>query len=269
MDTQEIHENTFRDIFYDLYMEGKLVSPRGQLVKEIENFAFELPPYVRFQNFEARKMNLNYTKDEFLWYLRGNRFDLTICEKATIWKSIINKDGSLNSNYGQYIFGPTGQFDRVVDFLSHDKDSRRASIMILSSEHIRSETNDLPCTYSMNFRIRENKLNMSVGMRSQDACFGMGSDIPTFSFVHEMLFNALKDFYPDIEYGNYFHHVDSFHVYERHFKMLKEIAYEESPYTLIQCPKISGPDEVKFIRELNFDDVPNNFEFSRWLIKRK
>lgn len=266
-------KDTFTSIFRKVLLEGKLVSPRGMLVREIEDFSFTLPPYVRFQSFECRRMNLNYTKDEFLWYLRGDRHDLSICEKAKIWKGIVNQDGSLNSNYGQYIFGKGNQFDRIVEILSKDKDSRRASVVILSREHVLSDTNDLPCTYGMNFRIRDDVLNMSVTMRSNDAIYGAGNDIPTFSFIHEMVLNALKATYPDLKLGTYHHAADSFHVYEKHFEMLNTLAQGNSSYVEVDCPRMSGPDEVEFLRGLwayrGFEEsVPERFKFCNWLLER-
>lgn len=271
--------NIFRKIFTDLVTNGRYSAPRGQLILELEDYSFILPARIRFQNFECRKFKLDYLKDEFLWYLKGDRFDVSIGKKAKIWKSIINQDGSLNSNYGQYIFPPGGQFDRTVECLEHDQDSRRASIVILSQDHVLSETNDLPCTYALNFRIRHDELKMSVHMRSQDAIFGMGNDIPTFSFVHEMVYNALRTKYPRLAMGTYHHCVDSFHVYERHFQMLREITGRDlsgaplpasilSAYIPIECPNISGHDEVRFLRALDFSEIPESFKFTRWLNER-
>jgi thymidylate synthase len=275
-----VEADSFRTIFTRLVREGKYVSPRGQLVLECQDFSFTLPPYVRFQNFDCRRLKLNYMKDEFLWYLKGDRFDTSIGDKAQIWKTIVNKDGSLNSNYGQYIFPSGGQFDRVVHFLREDTDSRRASMTILSKEHVLSETNDLPCTYALNFRIRNNELRMSVHMRSQDAIFGMGNDIPTFSFIHEMVLSALRAYYPSLSCGVYHHCVDSFHVYQRHFQVLRELtgyslpgetqAYHDcSNYVSVPCPRISGPDEVSFMRSLDFLSIPDDFLFCRWLNERE
>lgn len=283
----------FKTIFTELMLRGKFVKPRGQLVLEAENFTYELPPYVRFQSFKRRKFNLNYVKDELLWYLKGDRFDLSITEKAKIWKSIVNKDGSINSNYGQYIFSNRasdfkyfggGQFDQVVSTLSLDKDSRRASMMILNRDHLLSETNDVPCTYALNFRIRENMLNMSVHMRSQDAIFGMGNDAPAFSFIHEMMLQSLRRVYPDLAYGNYFHIADSFHVYERHFDMIQTItgvSLEENhydgvvddEYEDVRCPEMLDHEEVSFLRMVGrglYDpsSIPERFAFTRWLFER-
>lgn len=242
----QVSYEAFYQIFFDIKSKGKMVSPRGQKVLEIENYNYVLPPYVRFCSFEARKLKLDYIKKEFLWYLKGDRYDLSITEQASMWKTLINKDGGINSNYGQYIFFPVkgpNQFQKVVDLLSADKDSRRASIVILNKDHVLSDTNDLPCTYAMNFRIRDNRLNMSVRMRSQDMIFGMGNDAPTFSFTHEMVFVLLKKVYPDLELGNYYHSVDSAHVYERHFEMMEQML-DSTVVEEINCPKMTFTDAV-------------------------
>lgn len=245
--TQEAE--AFRQIFSDLKRHGKLCSPRGLKCLELEHHTYELPPYARFCNFEARKLNLNYVKNEFLWYLRGDKFDTSIGEKAKLWQSLVNADGSINSNYGQYLFGEQQQFDGIVKTLLEDRDSRRASAVILSRDHLKMETKDVPCTYALNFRIREGKLNMSVHMRSQDAIFGMGNDAPTFSFVHEMVYTYLRPKYPELELGAYRHTADSLHVYERHFEMLEQLVAGD-PHHPVFCPKVSGPDELLALRQL-------------------
>lgn len=262
-----MNDTTFKKIFSDILIRGKKVSPRGQLIIELENYSYELEPYIRFSSFVSRKLSVDYIKQEFLWYLKGDKFDDSITQHAKLWKKLTNKDGSFNSNYGQYFFGTQNQFDVVIDMLVKDKDSRRASIVLLTKEHLSSNTNDVPCTYSINFRIRDNHLNMSVHMRSQDAIYGMGNDAPAFSFLHEMMYNALKEYYPDIEYGTYHHVADSFHVYEKHFEMIKQIPYDE--YIDVHCPRISGPNEVKFLRELNYTDIPIAYKFTHWLCDTK
>lgn len=261
-----LEADVFRGIFNDVKKRGKLVSPRGQLVLEIEDYNYVLPPFVRFQNFTSRKLSLKYIAREFLWYLRGDRFDTSICEHAKMWSPLVNKDGSINSNYGQYIFGSTNQFDNVVRTLTKDKDSRRASVSILNSGHLISDTNDVPCTYSLNFRIRNDHLHMSVAMRSQDAVFGMGNDAPAFSFVHEMVYVSLKATYPELQMGRYHHYANSFHVYERHFDLLEKIVAGDS-HTSVDCPRILDHREIDVLRSVNQSSVVNDeFKFTRWLI---
>jgi thymidylate synthase len=160
------------------------------------------------------------------------------------------------------------QFDVVVEELKKDKDSRRAVIVILGVEQLLIPGPEVSCTYSISFRIREDKLNMSVHMRSNDSVYGLGNDAPSFSFVHEMVYASIKDNYPGLELGSYYHSADSFHVYEKHFQMIDNIRHG-SEYTLIECPKISSAAEVAFMRAGNFESVPEDYLFTKWLLDNK
>ena len=257
-------EKKFRDIYKQIASKGSFRSPRQLDIIEVENFSCTLWPYERFASFKSRKLSIDYIKKEFLWYLRGDKYDLSICEHAKIWNDIKNEDGSINSNYGQYIFGELNQFNNVVKTLLDDGDSRRAVITILNSGHLFSDTKDVPCTAYINFRIRDNYLNMSVHMRSQDAVFGFGNDIPTFSFIHEMLFHILKQSFTNLQMGSYYHSADSMHVYERHFKLLDNIVNGDE-YIEIDCPRMSGAEEVAFLIKGDFKNIPENYKFAIWL----
>ncbi|MFZ0898125.1 MAG: hypothetical protein WAN21_02375 [Candidatus Sulfotelmatobacter sp.] len=113
---------------------------------------------------------------------------------------------------------------------------------------------------------------MSVHMRSQDAIYGMTNDAPAFSFIHEMLHVKLRDTcYPDLQMGGYHHTADSFHVYERHFKMLDELCKDDGEFTTIEVPRISGAQEVDYLRSCSWmTEFPSReFEFIHWLTDAK
>lgn len=259
----------WRDIFRDVKANGKFNAPRGKKIIEVENYHYELPAYVRFPSLSPRKLKPDYIKAETLWYLKGDPYDLTIIQHSNIWKNIVLR-GRLNSNYGQAFFR-RGGMNWCVQELGHDKDSRRACIVILGSEdsHLKPDTLDVPCTAYLNFRIREDFLNMSVHMRSQDAVFGMGNDAPAFSFVHEMLLNYLRfSKYPDLQLGTYHHTADSFHVYERHFAMLEELTAEDVTLDPLVVPRIFDYSEVDYmVHDLSNGVEPKEeYAFSQWLL---
>lgn len=241
----------FLKTYQDVKANGTLCSPRGQKVLEIEHYTYQLPPNCRFTTFWDRNLNMDYVREEFMWYLNADRYDLSICDHAKMWKNFIAEDsigGYLNSNYGWYIFGPHHPgISYVLEELKNDKDSRRASIAIFGSDvrHTLKTAKDVPCTYSLNFRIRNNKLNMSVHMRSQDAIFGMSNDAPCFSMVQEIVFTRLKgESYPDLELGTYTHTADSFHVYERHFNMLEQLCSPSVQYSEVEVPRMTHEESV-------------------------
>lgn len=250
-----------------LYERGEEIAPRGQRTRELRDFQYTLPPRVRFMNFTHRKLKLDYVKEEFLWYLRGDRYDVSIAKAASMWGGLINEDGSINSNYGYHLFNPQAvppgsqhhsNFTRVVSELIRDPDSRRAAITILGNDVLHTTTKDYPCTCYLNFHVRQNRLHMYIRMRSQDAIYGFGNDAPFFSFVHELLWENLRWSLPGLSLGNYYHTSDSFHVYERHYEMLEKIItdpvpdrpFDFSPPAMGMAPEVKPPFDNQFYQEI-------------------
>jgi len=66
-----------------------------------------------------------------------------------------------------------------------------------------------------NFHIREDKLFLSITMRSNDMMLGLVYDLPWFISLMDDMILELKDLYPNLTKGNYTHKVDSIHVYDR------------------------------------------------------
>lgn len=264
---------TFLDVYQTIKNYGLISRPRGKTIIELENFQFTVPYTSRFCSFKARKFNLDYLKEEFMWYLCADPMDALITESAQMWTEIRQADGSFLSNYGVYWF-KNGGFKWVIDELIRDKDSRRAVIPMLSQDHLFESNPDVVCTYSISFRIRKNQLNMTVNMRSQDAVWGMTNDIPCFSFLHEMVYHVLRDkWYHDLSMGRYVHHVDSLHTYERHFGMMDKIIEEgESGFIEITAPQIEDSGEVYFLMNRASDMTVKDaeqFKFASWLLDNK
>ena len=210
---------------------------------------------LKFINFEYRKLNINYIKKEIQWYFKGDLEDLSICDEAAIWKKCVT-NGKLNSNYGYYLFTKAG-LGFVVNELIRDQDSRRALVSIFNShQHLFADNNDVPCTATLGFRIRDGVLNMTVHMRSQDAIYGLGNDLPFFNLCWEIVSVALN-----IPQGKYHHFVESFHVYERHFDMLDTILHEDKFYE-IQRPIVALTDAKQL---LNAIYPAQGSDFMRWL----
>jgi thymidylate synthase len=245
----------YTKIYRDLHVRGKERSPRGMLTKELENYHIDFLPYHKFINFESRKLNINYIKKEIQWYFKGSLEDLSICNEAAIWKKCVT-NGKLHSNYGYYLFTKAG-LGFVVNELTRDKDSRRALVSIFNShQHLFSDNNDVPCTATLGFRIRDGALNMTVHMRSQDAIYGLGNDLPFFNLCWEIVAIALN-----IPQGRYHHFVESFHVYEKHFNMLNTILHENTFYE-IKRPKIDLSDAQQLLNGLY---PSHGSEFIKWL----
>lgn len=213
---------------------GNLVNSRGESQKEVlcRSFRIKDPTLISIQ-IPSRKFNADYALFEWLWYISRDRNVHNISKLAKIWDIIKDEDGTVESNYGYYIFDDTqdntpSPWEWCKQELLDDSDSRRATIPINQPIHKVRNALDIPCTQYIQFFIRDNKLHLSVNMRSCDIIFGMCNDVFTFSLMQQLMLNELRIDMPDLELGYYYHIVGSLHLYERHFKMAKNILIDST-----------------------------------------
>lgn len=246
------------DLYRVLNIKGAWTSARGESALEIENFTYTCAPFVRFNSFEGRNFNLKYLKREMAWYLKADPHDLSIAEHAAQWGKIV-LNGKLNSNYGSYWFGKYGvRF--IQQTLTRDPMSRRAVIPMYGSDidHMDPEAKDVPCTLAIEFRIRNGKLNMRAIMRSQDILWGMANDLPTFSFLQEIVANLLT-----VEMGTLTVSAGSFHVYESRMEMFNSILYTNKHVPIEDKPPRISRYEAHLLMEKSINP---EFSFAKWLL---
>lgn len=235
----------FEKLFSDTMQFGRIVKPRGQRIREILDAQIEISPLYPFQDFTARKYNYDYFRKEMLWKLGASKFDDSIKQHAKMWASVQNPDGTFNSNYGQFWFGQQMGLMKAVMELIRDKDSRRASIPMLTDAHLSPETNDTVCTEAVTFHIRDSKLFLSVHMRSSDQIFGLGTDIPTFSVLYMLALGLLRAVYPGLDVGTIKITAASSHIYEIHWPMVERILKaDQNDYVPTPIPEPYSPGEV-------------------------
>ena len=160
---------------------------------------------------KQRKSNTEYAKAEWKWYMSGDRSINKLGEIygkiPPIWKRMANDNGDVNSNYG-YQWERNHQLDYVVSILRENPSTRRAAISIYDGKEISDYSKDTPCTYAVQFTILNNKLNMSVYMRSNDLWYGFCIDQYCFSMLQQHVAERLS-----IEVGSYYHHAHNLHLY--------------------------------------------------------
>lgn len=258
MEMQINTEEELLNLYKCLAQEGKWSNPRGERCLEIENFTYKCRPFVRFNSFLGRNFNMAYLKREMAWYIKADPHDLSIAEHAAQWGKIV-LNGKLNSNYGSYWFGPHGvRF--IQRILTKDPMSRRAVIPMYGSDvdHMDLEAKDVPCTLAIEFRLRNGRLNMRAIMRSQDILWGMANDLPTFSFLQEIVAQLLT-----VEMGTLTVSVGSFHVYESRMNMFAAIIDNNKCVILDSRPPRIGRYEAHLLMEKCID---RSHAFSNWLL---
>ena len=206
--------NTANEAFHKLY---DMIIKDGvdfANTKALFNVGFEIE-YPALNSISDSKVKRNwsieYAYAEWRWYMSGDRNIAKLGELygkvPQIWQRMADADGNVNSNYG-WQWERTSQLDIVIQMLKDNPETRQAAISIYDGKEISDYTNDTPCTYAVQFTILENKLNMSVVMRSNDLWYGFCNDQYQFSNLQMYVAYELN-----LPVGIYYHFAHNLHLY--------------------------------------------------------
>lgn len=208
----------WENLYYGLNLRGDESAPRGLKVRETLGCnIYIINPYDNLVYNSFRKSSPYYVAQEYFWYHSGDRNVESIAQYAGFWRRIANEDGTVNSNYGAYIFDKNykpidgmSRWEYLVETLKKDPDSRQAILQIPIIDTL--GTKDVCCTSNIQFFIRGGILMTTVYMRSNDLNKGFCNDIPFFTSLQ---INLAKELGVDV--GWYRHCVGSMHIYEPDF----------------------------------------------------
>ena len=171
------------------------------LDKPLENYIFN----------KERNWKPDYAEAEWQWYLSGDPNIKKLGELygkiPPIWERMADSKGNVMSNYGWQMYR-NDQLDYVIAKLRNEKDTRHAAISIYDCKEHNTYESDTPCTYAVQFTILNDKLNMSVYMRSNDLWYGFCNDQYCFSMLQQLVAERLN-----MDIGWYYHHAHNMHIY--------------------------------------------------------
>lgn len=183
--------------------------------REIQNcmLVIENPTLDKIR-FPYRSISMTYAIEELKWYWSADNSCKTIGKHAKMWLAISDDGETSNSAYGYIIQKKydKNQLEEVIEVLRQDNNSRKAVLNISDASIDRLKTKDMQCTIALQFLIRDDKLHMTVYMRSNDVYFGLPYDYIFFVSIQQYIAKRLN-----IEVGSYIHHATSMHMYDRDY----------------------------------------------------
>lgn len=218
-----------------------IVTSRGNIGAEINGVLLELKnPLARISRTETRG-KLFSALGELFWYLSQSNQSEFIENYVPGYAKDKEPDNTIYGAYGPRLFSKNGsinQVDNVIKALKEKPNSRRAVIQIFDAQDIHGERKiEIPCTCSLQFLIREQKLQLMTSMRSNDACLGMPHDFFTFTMLQEIVARSLG-----VGLGSYFHFVGNLHLYEEHIEKVESFISEGWQSTKIMMEKMPEGD---------------------------
>jgi thymidylate synthase len=204
-------DDLLHEVFRRVLATGRVVVATRKRNLEKSGALLELTnPRARMSRTEARCL-LFSALGELLWYLSGSM------ELAFIRYYIAEypQDGpgipTVRAAYGPRLARKgKSQIDWVIELLRKKSTTRRAVIPIYRPIDCDINHREVPCTCTLQFLLRGNRLELLVQMRSNDAFVGLPGDVFAFTMIQEIVARALG-----AEIGRYKHFVGSLHLYDK------------------------------------------------------
>jgi len=230
--------NGYVDLVKHVLEHGKEVAPRGMKTLEIEDAVIRIDNVFNTLPLDVGRGTVpGIGAVEACQLLAGVTVPDLVVSVGPQFANYAEDNGLFHGAYGPRT---AGQYDILIDRLMQDPDTRQAVATIWNPQlDLQPQKRDYPCTILHQFRIRDNKLNMSVYMRSNDVWLGAAYDFFQFTRVQIAMASVLG-----IEPGKYTHHVGSLHIYEQHYTAADNLKHSLHSLTI---PAITGRtwNEVK------------------------
>ncbi|KQR95200.1 hypothetical protein ASG01_04935 [Chryseobacterium sp. Leaf180] len=260
-----IEKKSLDDIIHELLQkikeEGSQQTNKKGANKEL------LGVYIKLTN-PLNRISASFSKSvfvspigEFLWYMSGsNELDF-IKYYIKDYIKYSNDEKTLNGAYGARLFNKKNplfdQVNQIVDLLKKKENTRQAVIQIFDKDDLLIEDNkDIPCTCTLQFFIRSNKLILSVTMRSNDVFVGLPHDIFCFTMLQEVIAKELNK-----ELGDYHHYIGSCHYYDADEKIVNKYLKEGYQTSKTQMTAMTQETSLKVLEKvLKYEEMIRKHE---------
>ncbi|KKM20152.1 hypothetical protein LCGC14_1648380, partial [marine sediment metagenome] len=145
---------------------------------------------------------------------------------------------------GPKIFGnkknQESQFNRIISQILNRKSTKHAYLSLSNAKDYKyrdEKFSSPPCTIGLHFYVRENQLNLTTYMRSNDAYLGLPHDLFCFTMLQEVISCRT-----DIPLGSYTHIATSMHIYKPNFDNVKDYL-KEGLQEPIEMPIMKNSDD--------------------------
>jgi thymidylate synthase len=248
----ETIDDLMRDVLIEIKAHGAAIVPSKGPAREITGVLLELTnPRARLSRTETRGKPYSCL-GELFWYLSGTQWLDFIFYYIPKYKNYAEgkEKNEIYGGYGPRFFDWQGisQVQNIIALLRRKPFSRQAVIQIFDRTEILDEHEDVPCTCSMQFMVRDKKLHMLANMRSNDAFMGLPHDFFCFTMLQEIIARSLS-----VEVGTYKHSVGSLHLYDENAIAAEEFLDEglQPTNALMPAMPVGDPwDSLVHAREL-------------------
>lgn len=189
---------------------GEDVRPRDYPTRELLGFQTRVDMNNPVITIGERQLGYRFLAAEAAWILSGDNRVATIKPYSRAIAQFSDDGLTFRGAYGPKV---VDQLSWVAETLAADPSSRQAVLNIWRERP--GSSRDVPCTLSLQFLIRNRRLNTIATMRSSDAWLGWVYDVFNFSMISAYLTLMLRDALEGTTLGELTLTAGSQHLYNR------------------------------------------------------
>lgn len=241
------------DLLDKIVHSGEVIEPRGIKTTELLCNTSVIDMNFPIVDIKERDVSYSFMFAEAWWILSG-KDDVASLKKYAPSISQYSDNGiNFSGAYGPRV---VSQIQYVVSTLCKDVCSRQAIIEIWKPYP--GPSKDIPCTLSLQFLIRNGKINCVATMRSSDAWIGFIYDVFVFSCITSYIMMIINDSCDaDFEIGYLYLTAGSQHLYDKNYRSALEIMEKELSNSYEVSPPIHNGKELEFKTMIETCENPN------------
>jgi len=192
-------------------------APRGERIREVFDGNAVVDMNQVLITLPERKLSLKFAFTEAWWMLTG-RDDVETLHNVS--KTIVAYSDDGVTFFGAYGKRYINQRERVLRAILRDNDTRHGVITFWDVANP-PDTRDLPCSLSIQWLVRNNKLHAFYNMRSSDLWLGWPYDIFSFTCMTYHMLLSLRErdsFFNRVTLGDLHYHAGSMHLYDKNMQ---------------------------------------------------
>ena len=232
--------------------QGSKINPREMETFEKVNHTTMCSMNHPIVTHRARDLGYKFMVKEAHWILSGDNKVSTISPYSTMINRFSDDGYFFHGAYGPKIID---QLSYICRALADDRNTRQAVLNIWRESP--PKTNDVPCTISIQFIIRNDKLSVIANMRSNDVWLGWPYDNFNFSMLGIYVSLLLNDIHrirarPGLTIIN----AGSRHLYKKNLSAAKECTssfdfVDYAPFNIDDYYKLEPLGGMNFLAHLN------------------
>lgn len=247
---ESFQESTLDDLMHvaidAVLSRGQRIAPTKGACLELQAVTLELENPLARVSRSVTRGRLFSALGELCWYLSGSNDTKQIAYYVPLYKEY-DEDGVVFGGYGPRLLAYDGvnQIRYVIDTLTLNQDSRRAVIQLFDHSDVIQRHHDVPCTCTLQYLLRDGKLNAITYMRSNDLYLGLPHDVFAFTMLQEIIATSLR-----VELGSYVHVVGSLHIYDENRADIDRFVGEGWQPTTLAMPTMPTGDPWPHLHHL-------------------